>query len=166
MKKTNKIFAVILSLVLLIATAMPVYADDSKTDLKDANIAFENGITEYEATGKPVTPDYSVMVGDVLLTRDVDYTEKFENNTMSVLLLLLLPQLPIHRIIQVQKPLNSLLLKMKMTMTMLLQNQSLYRLRRLLNFLPFTVTITCLVSSLPREIEKPLVPSSLCLRMM
>lgn len=81
MKKTNKIFAVILSLVLLIATAMPVYADDSKTDLKDANIAFENGITEYEATGKPVTPDYSVMVGDVLLTKDVDYTEKFENNT-------------------------------------------------------------------------------------
>ena len=83
MKKTNKIFAVILSLVLLIANAMPVYADDSKTDLKDANIAFENGITEYEATGKPITPDQSVMVGDVLLTKDVDYTEKFENNTLN-----------------------------------------------------------------------------------
>ena len=92
MKKTNKIFAIILSLVLLIATAMPVYADDSKTDLKDANIAFENGITEYEATGKPVTPDYSVMVGDVLLTRDVDYTEKLDSivNDVHIIMFILL----------------------------------------------------------------------------
>ncbi len=82
MKKTNKFFAIILSLVLLFGTALPVYADEVKTDLKDANIAFENGIVEYEVTGKAITPSYSVTVGDILLTKDVDYKEEFKNNTV------------------------------------------------------------------------------------
>lgn len=82
MKKTNKFFAIVLSLVLLIGTALPVYADEAKTDLKNANIAFENGIAEYEVTGKPITPAYSVTVGDILLTKDVDYKEEFKNNTV------------------------------------------------------------------------------------
>ena len=81
MKKTNKFFALFLSLILLIGTAMPVYAfDEEKIDLQNAVISFENNITEYEATGEAVKPAYNVMVGDILLTKDVDYTEKFENN--------------------------------------------------------------------------------------
>ena len=81
MKKINKFFTLFLSLILLIGTAMPVYAlDEEKIDLQNAVISFENNITEYEATGEAVKPAYNVMVGDILLTKDVDYTEKFENN--------------------------------------------------------------------------------------
>ena len=41
MKKTNKFFALFLSLILLIGTAMPVYAfDEEKIDLQNAVISF------------------------------------------------------------------------------------------------------------------------------
>lgn len=80
MKKTSGFLAIILSLVLLIGTTMPVYASDDKTDLQNAVISFENGITEYEATGEAITPSYTVTVNDILLTKDVDYTEEFKNN--------------------------------------------------------------------------------------
>lgn len=79
MKLTKRIFAVIISLVLLIGTAVPAYAEE-KFDLQNAVISFENGITEYEANGEPVTPNYTVTANDYLLTKDVDFTEEFKNN--------------------------------------------------------------------------------------
>lgn len=81
MKKTSKFFAVILSLVLLIGTALLAYADDAKIDLADAVIAFEGGVTEYEETGKPITPKYTVTVNDITLVKGTDFVEEFKNNT-------------------------------------------------------------------------------------
>ena len=81
MKKTSKLFAILLSLVLLIASAMPVYADEVATnDLANAVVTFTGAKTSYEATGEPIEPSYTVTLNGVILTKNIDYIDEFFNN--------------------------------------------------------------------------------------
>lgn len=79
-KNISRLLAVFLAGVMCICSTAPVYALEIN-DLENADIVFENAITEFEATGEPIIPQYKVLLDGVELVKDVDYVELLENNT-------------------------------------------------------------------------------------
>ncbi|MDR0804626.1 MAG: hypothetical protein LBN42_02425 [Oscillospiraceae bacterium] len=53
----------------------------SKITLAAAVIEFENGVGNYEYTGKAIEPNYTVKIGNDTLTEGTDYTGEYHNNT-------------------------------------------------------------------------------------
>ena len=71
-KNISRLLAVFLAGVMCICSTAPVYALEIN-DLQNADIVFENAITEFEATGEPIIPQYKVLLNGVELVKDVDY---------------------------------------------------------------------------------------------
>ena len=63
-KNISRLLAVFLAGVMCICSTAPVYALEIN-DLENADIVFENSITEFEATGKPIVPSYKVFFNGV-----------------------------------------------------------------------------------------------------
>ena len=78
-KNISRLLAVFLAGVICICSTAPVYALEIN-DLENADIVFENSITEFEATGEPIIPEYKVFLNGVELVKDVDYVELLDNN--------------------------------------------------------------------------------------
>lgn len=79
-KNISRLLAVFLAVVMCICSTAPVYALEIN-DLENADIVFENSITKFEATGKPIVPSYKVLFNGKELVKNEDYFELLENNT-------------------------------------------------------------------------------------